>query len=177
MFPRGEVAWCRSGILHRSRHSQYWRRLRVVPVCGVLNLSNSYSTGNPWSKRIDARGPWIRHLPSWWYDAAADIEEQTVRRLSWTNKFWKREWVFNGFPNLCCPERWYGVNRISHPDWVKLCVDPNGRIKLRAKQKYEILSATPCLCRNQTHHEPQTYQRRRKKEKRPDEKEITKLPP
>ncbi len=34
------------------------------------------------------------------------------------------------------------VNSICHPDWVKLCVDPNGRIKLRAKQKYEILSAT-----------------------------------
>ena len=23
-LPRGEVAWCRSGILHRSRHSQFW---------------------------------------------------------------------------------------------------------------------------------------------------------
>ena len=46
------------------------------------------------------------------------------------------------FPSLCCPERWSGMNGISHPDWVKLCVDPNGRIKLRAKQKYEILSAT-----------------------------------
>ena len=34
------------------------------------------------------------------------------------------------------------MNRISQPNWVKLCVDPNGRIKLRAKQKYEILSAT-----------------------------------
>ena len=34
------------------------------------------------------------------------------------------------------------MNRISHPDWVKLCVDPNGRIKLRTKQKCEILSAT-----------------------------------
>ena len=34
------------------------------------------------------------------------------------------------------------LNRISHPDWVKLCVDPNGRIKLRVKQKYEIHSAT-----------------------------------
>ena len=50
--------------------------------------------------------------------------------------------VFGGFPNFCCPERWYGMNRISHPDWVKLRVDPNSRIKLRAKQKYEILSAT-----------------------------------
>ena len=38
--------------------------------------------------------------------------------------------------------------RISHPDWVKLCVDPNGRIKLRAKQKYEILSVTFVLGSN-----------------------------
>ena len=35
-----------------------------------------------------------------------------------------------------------GLNRISHPDWVKICGDPNGQIKLRAKQKYEVLSAT-----------------------------------
>ena len=54
---QGEAARYRSEILHRSRHSQYWRRLKVVPVCGVLNSSNSYSTGNPWPKRIDARGP------------------------------------------------------------------------------------------------------------------------
>ena len=36
MLPRGEVARRRGEILHRSRHSQYWRRLRVVPVCSVL---------------------------------------------------------------------------------------------------------------------------------------------
>ena len=46
------------------------------------------------------------------------------------------------FPSLCCPERWSRLNRISHSDWVKLCVDPNGRIKLRAKRKCEIISAT-----------------------------------
>ena len=57
MLPRDEVAGCQSEILHRSRHSQSWRRLKVVPVCGVLNSSNSYSTGNPWSMRIDSRGP------------------------------------------------------------------------------------------------------------------------
>ena len=27
------------------------------------------------------------------------------------------------FPYLCCPERWSGLNRISHPDWVKICAD------------------------------------------------------
>ena len=31
-----------------------WRK--VVPVCGVLNSSNSYSTGNPWSKRNRRKG-------------------------------------------------------------------------------------------------------------------------
>ena len=51
-----------------------------------------------------------------------------------------RKRVFDGFPNLFCPERWSGLNRISH--WVKLCVDPNGRIKLLVQQNYEILFAT-----------------------------------
>ena len=50
--------------------------------------------------------------------------------------------MFGGFSNLCCPEKWSGLNRISPPDCVKICVDPNGQIKLRAKQKYEILSTT-----------------------------------
>ena len=37
--------------------------------------------------------------------------------------------VFGGFsPIWCCPEKWSGLNRISHPDWVKICVDPNGQI-------------------------------------------------
>ena len=55
ILPRDEVAGCLSGIVHRCRHSKSWRRLEGVPVCGVLNSSNSYSTGNPWSKRIDSR--------------------------------------------------------------------------------------------------------------------------
>ena len=63
-------------------------------------------------------------------------------KTSVLNKVVLQKRVFDGFPNLCCPERWFGLNRISHPDWVKLCVDPNGRIKLRTKQKCEILSAT-----------------------------------
>ena len=53
------------------------------------------------------------------------------------------------FRSLCCPERWSGMNRICHPDWVKICVDPKGRIKLRAKQKYEILSATQLMLLSQ----------------------------
>ena len=126
MLPRGEVARCRSGIRHRSRHSQFWGWRKVVPVCGVLNPSNSHSAGIH----------------------TAAIEEQTVRRLYWTKLFSQKE-CLTAFPNYCCPERWFGRNRISHPDWVKLCVDPNGRIKLRAKQKCEIPFATGlmnCVC-------------------------------
>ena len=116
MLPRDEVARCRSGILHRSRHSQYWRRLKVVPVCGVLNSSNSsnsYSTENPWSKRTDG-------FPHGGGAAAIEEGGQSLR-LSWTKKS-EEERVFGGFPQFVV------VNRISHPDWVKICVDPNGQI-------------------------------------------------
>ena len=52
MLPRGEVVTrCRSGIRHRSRHCQFWGWRKVVPVCGILNVSNPYSTGKPWSKK------------------------------------------------------------------------------------------------------------------------------
>ena len=54
-----------------------------------------------------------------------------------------RKTVFGGLsPIWCCPEIWSGLNRISHPDWGKICVDHNDQINLRTKQKYEVLSAT-----------------------------------
>ena len=115
MLPRDEMAGCRRGIFRRSRHSQSWRRLWVVPVWGGLNSSNLYSTGNPWSKRLDSRGPLIRWLSSWWCDAAA-------KRRAYSNyvcPVWKllRKRVFGGlFPIWCCPEKWSGLNRINHPD-------------------------------------------------------------
>ena len=65
-------------------------------------------------------------------------------------EFWGRDRVLAAFPNFwCCSERWSGL---SHPDWVKIFGDPNGQIKLRAKQKirsffcYSInLSALPIM--------------------------------
>ena len=52
MLPRGEVVTrCWNGIRHHSRHSQFWGWRKVVPVCGILNVSNQYSTGKPWSKK------------------------------------------------------------------------------------------------------------------------------
>ena len=47
-------------------------------------------------------------------------------------------------PFLTCLGKWFGLNRISHPHWVKICDDHNGQINLHAKQKYEVLSATKC---------------------------------
>ena len=40
---------------------------------------------------------------------------------------WKRE--FGGLsPFLFCPGKWSGLNRISHPHWVKVCDDHNGQL-------------------------------------------------
>ena len=38
--------------------------------------------------------------------------------------------------------RWPRQNGISHSHWVKICDNHNGQINLRAKQKYEVFSAT-----------------------------------
>ena len=54
-----------------------------------------------------------------------------------------RKSEFSGLsPFLCCPGKWSGLNRITHPHWVKICDDHNGQINLCTKQKYEVLSAT-----------------------------------
>ena len=52
---RNEVAGCLSGITRRCRHSKSSRRHKSVPVSGGLNASNSCSTGNPWSKKVDSK--------------------------------------------------------------------------------------------------------------------------
>ena len=54
-----------------------------------------------------------------------------------------RKSYFGGLsPFLCCPGKWSRLNSISHPHWMKICDDHNGQINLRAKQKYEVFSAT-----------------------------------
>ena len=76
------------------------------------------------------------------YDAALAIQEQTIRR-PFLFSISEEERVSRAFFNFwCCKERWFGMNRTSQPDWVKIFGDPNGQIKLRAKQKYKFLSAT-----------------------------------
>ena len=102
MLPWDEVAGCRSRTLHRSQHSKYWRRLKVVPVCGVLNLSNSYSTGNPWSKRIDARGPKVRWLSSWWW-CCCYWRERTVIMSVLNEEVMRKRKCLTAFLNLVLP--------------------------------------------------------------------------
>ena len=58
------------------------------------------------------------------------------------SKVTEEEIVWLAFTILCCPRKWSGLNRISHPHWDKICDDHNGQINLRAKQKYEVLSTT-----------------------------------
>ena len=86
-------------------------------------------------------------------DDATAIREQTLRRpfplriseererVSERERERERDW--RAFFNFwCCWEIWFGLNRTSHPDWVKMFGDSNGQIKLRAKQKFKFLSAT-----------------------------------
>ena len=133
MLPRGEVVTrCRSGIKHRSRHSQFWGWRKVVPVwvaywmypihiqLGILGLRKI--TKESMNLAASLMVPCCCCCCCYW---RAD-----GRRLYRTKLFSQRE-CLTVFPNYCSPERWFGLNRISHTDWVKLCVE------LRAKQKYE----------------------------------------
>ena len=63
--------------------------------------------------------------------AAAAIEEQPVRRLHRTELF-SQKGCLTAFLNYCCPERWFGQNR------VKLCVELNDA----PNQNTKIPSAT-----------------------------------
>ena len=134
MLPRVEVVTrCRSGITHRNRHSQFWGWRKVVPVCSVLNVFNPYSTGIPRSKMQE-----IHKLDSFPHCVhAAAIEEQPVRRLHRTKLFCQKR-VFDGFSQLLLPRKVVRLNRISHPDWVKLCV----KLNYAPNQNTKIPSAT-----------------------------------
>ena len=65
-----------------------------------------------------------------------------------------KETVFVSLPNFWCLERRFGLNRISHPDWVKLCVElncvPNKNTfcyKL-TKQALTLLNELPIMTKN-----------------------------
>ncbi len=71
-------------------------------------------------------------------DAAAAIEEQTIKRL-FLLTISEGERVSRAFFNFwCCSEIWFRLNWTGLPDSVKMFGDSNGQIKLRAKQKLQV---------------------------------------
>ena len=138
---RNEIAECLNEITHRCRHSNSQRRHKSVPISGGINTSKLYSTGNLWSRRVDSRVHKLDGFPHGvmvlllWRERA----ESTSVLLE---RFWWRE-SLAGFHHFYVSwEKWSEQNRISHSHWVKICDDHNDQINLRAKQKYEVLSAT-----------------------------------
>ena len=126
MLPRGKVvARCRSGIRHRDRLSQFWGWNKVVPVCGVLNLPNSYSTGIPWSKRNRSKGS-INLIGSLIGSMLLLLlfKSRQMGRLYRTKSFCKKSCVWQ-LPQFLLPGKDIGMIRMSHPEWVKLCVELN----------------------------------------------------
>ena len=55
-----------------------------------------------------------------------------------------KETMFCSLPNFCCSGKRSGLNRIGHPDWVKLCVELN----YAPKQNTKFSSATSSLAQN-----------------------------
>ena len=101
MLPRGEIiARCRSVIWHRSRHSQFWEWRKVVPVCGVLNVSNPYSTGNPWPKK-NRQGV---HKLDYFPHGVMMLLLQTVD-ICTERSCSAKNGVFDGFPQLLLPRK------------------------------------------------------------------------
>ena len=110
-------------------------------MCGVLNLSNSYSTGIPWSKRNRRKGS-INYIGSL-------IVSMLLLLLLFKSRQMGRLYRIKSFceKGLCLAASsisaaWKEtrMNRISHPDWVKLCVELN----YAPNQNTKISSATPC---------------------------------
>ena len=52
------------------------------------------------------------------------FKSRQMGRLYRTEWFCHKE-CLTAFPEFVLPRRWSGLNRISHPDWLKLCVELN----------------------------------------------------
>ena len=70
-----------------------------------------------------------------WCCASAAMKEADRKYVHPVRKVLRKRWSGGLSPFLCCPGKWSGLNRISHPHWVKICDDHNGQINLHAKQK------------------------------------------
>ena len=147
---RNEIAECLSRITHRCRYSKSERRHKSVPVGNGINTSNSYSTANLWSRRVDSR---VHELYGFPHGVMVLLlwRERTESKSVLLKRFWGRESLAGFHHFYVVWEKWSRQNRISHPHLVKICNDHNGQINLRAKQKYEVLSAT-LVCKEISSH-------------------------
>ena len=74
-------------------------------MCGVLNVSNPYSTGNPWSKKNSQGVHELDCFPHCVHAAAAAaIGEQKVDVCT-ERSCSAKERVFDGFPQLLLPRK------------------------------------------------------------------------
>ena len=104
MLPSNEVAGYLSGIAHHW-HSKSWRRHKGVPVCGGLRASNSCSTGDPWSKRVNSKDRFPRGVV-----ILLLYGERTESTSVLFERFWGRgSWA--GF-------HYFYVVRENGPDWI-----------------------------------------------------------
>ena len=135
MLPRDEVARCQSGILYHSWHCQYWRWLKVVPVCVAYWVHLIHIQLGTLCLREYTQA--VHKLDGFPHCGGTAIQESGQSlRLSWMKKFWERECLADS--PICAARKdapgWIGC----HPDWVKLCVGPNDRIKLRTKRSIKL---------------------------------------
>ena len=72
-------------------------------------------------------------------DAAAAIQEQTIKRL-FLLTISEGEREFRGVSSIfgAARERWFGLYRTSHPDWVKIFNDPNGQNQITRQTKIQV---------------------------------------
>ena len=109
-------------------------------VEGIILSSNSCSTGNLWSSRVDSK---VHELDSSPYSVMKLLLLKGAdRKMSiLLEGCWGRD-RFALFHRLWIARERSGQNGISHPHWVKISDETNGQADLRAKQKFEVLSAT-----------------------------------
>ena len=124
--------------IRRTRHAAHCWRSRDELISDVLLWTPTHGqekAGRPARTYVQQLCEDTECSPEDLPDAMNDREkwQERVRDIRATSTTWWWWW---------CPRKWSGLNRISHPHWMKICDDHNSQNNLRAKQKYEVLFAT-----------------------------------
>ena len=124
MWPRGEIRtrW-QSGIRHRIDIANFGGDIKLFLCVAYWMYLTHIQLGSLGLRRID-KGSNELYSFSLMVPCCCCYWSTDDRRLYRTKSFCKKA-VFGSFPNFCSLESRSRLNRISHPDWVKLCVDLN----------------------------------------------------